>query len=183
MKTWLQILLSVVIGLLGAGLLLLVNSAPRGEPVTLNPPPTAQPIEVHVSGAVPQPGVYKLPPDSRVTDAIEAAGGLLPDAFSETLNLAGKLADGDKLLIPFVPTPVPTGMPTPTEPVINFPININTASAEELQALPNIGPSRAQDIITHRQTQGAFTTIEQIQNVYGIGPATFEQIKGLITIE
>jgi hypothetical protein len=94
MKTWWAILIGVIGGLLGAGLLLLMNSNPRGEVVTLAPPPTPLPLVVDVSGAVNAPGVYELTSGSRVEDAIAAAGGLTEDAQADNMNLAAPLADG-----------------------------------------------------------------------------------------
>ncbi len=172
-------------GLLAAGLLFLINSAPRGEPVLLLPPPTRAPVMVHVSGAVAHPGVYSLPPDSRVQDAIEAAGGALPEAQFGSLNLAAHLSDGEKVNVPF---PSPTANPqtantgAETTPQSEFPININTATLEQLETLPGIGPVKAQAIIDYRTEHGPFQTIEEIMDVPGIGPATFEQIKDLITV-
>jgi competence protein ComEA len=188
LKSWSQALLAILAGLLGAGVLYLVNSNPRGEPVALLPPPSPAPVVVHVEGAVHNPGLYSLAPGSRVSDAIEQAGGLLADAYEQSLNLAAPLADGDKVLVPFTPEegelPLPdtSSASSSDKPTIVFPININTATQEELEALPGIGPAKAQEIINYREANGPFTTIEQIQNVPGIGPATFDGLKDLITV-
>jgi competence protein ComEA len=181
--------------LLAAGLILLVSMRPSGQPVTLQPPPTPLPILVHVAGAVTHPGVYSLPQDSRVQDALNAAGGLLPEASAGFLNLAAPLQDGERI---FLPTRVPTTQPnapgsaadsTPASRSQAIPttvarrININTATLAELDTLPGIGPVTAQSIIAYREAHGPFNTIEDIMDVPGIGPATFERIKDLITVQ
>jgi competence protein ComEA len=184
-------------GLLGAGLLFLAAGRPRGPAVQLSPPPTPAPILVHVSGGVMNPGVYALSLESRVQDAVQAAGGLAPDAMDSSLNLAARLKDGEQLVIPTMrPTlpPIPSTIqaetggtrfqaPLTTDlPIQDGKININLASLEELETLPGIGPVTAQKIIDYRQANGPFQTLEAIMDVSGIGPATFERIKDLITV-
>ena len=184
---WWKIAFGVVVGLLAAGLILLVSQSPQGEAITLLPPPTPAPIVVHVAGAVMQPGVYTLPAGSRVQDAIQAAGGFLPEANQQALNLAAFLEDGSRVSIPTIaPTPLPAnqvtpGAKTPT-PDITYPINLNTATQAELESLPEIGPITAQKIIEYREKNGPFQKIEDILNVPGIGQKTFEEIKALITV-
>ncbi len=188
MKTWVQIFTTVLIGLLAAGLLFLVNSPPRGEGLVLRPAPTEAPMLVHVSGAVQNPAVYAMDIGSRVKDAIDLAGGFLDNAFIYNLNMAQSLSDGDKISVSFIsdpdqPTLDPESFQDSGQIEIVFPINLNTATQIELEALPVIGPAKAQDILTYRETHGDFSSIEQIQNVYGIGPSTFEQVKDLITVD
>lgn len=193
MKNLWGVLLGLAGGLLGAGVIFLVTRTPVGEPVELLPPPEPPPVIVHVAGEVAAPGVYSLPAGSRVQDAIGAAGGSLPDAGLDNLNLATLLEDGQRLWVPSaVPTPEPetsggersqtVELPTGT-PSSQNPININTASAAELESLPKIGPVIAQAIIDYRQANGPFSAIEEIIEVKGIGPAIFEAIKELITVE
>ena len=188
MSGWWKLLLGLFCGLLAAGLILLVSSPPRGQPISLLPPPTEAPIVVYVAGAVAHPGVYALPPGSRAQDAIQVAGGLLPQANPQLLNLAELLEDGVKVSVPTqYPTPLPaslTPLPgvTQSKAGILYPININTATLEELDSLPEIGPSLAQRIIEYREKNGLFKSIEEIMNVSGIGPSIFEQIKDLITV-
>jgi len=195
MKSWWGILwlisLGLMIGLLASGLILLVSSPPRGEAIRLSPPPTTPPIVVHVSGAVSQPGVFELEQGSRVQDAIQAAGGILPDADAQALNLAAPLGDGvlvhvplkseeqPSMMSPGISAPSPTGNPGSTPGGL---ININTASQSELESLPGIGPVLAQRIIEYRQSHGAFSSTEAIIDVSGIGPGIFEKIKALITV-
>jgi competence protein ComEA len=187
---WAWGLAGVAAGLVGAGILAAVNAAPRGQAVSLAAAPTPAPILVEVSGAVAAPDVYALPQGSRARDAIAAAGGLLPEAEAEEINLAAPLRDGQELEVPFQPTATPEGYVPPTPygqatatAVVTFPINLNTATLEELMALPGIGPTRAQAILDYRAEHGPFTRIEQVMNVPGIGPGIFEDIKNLIVVE
>lgn len=188
MKSWQLVIFGIICGLLAAGLILLVSSPVRGTPITLPPAPTQAPVLVDVSGAVAQPGIYSLPASSRVKDAIEAAGGLLPEAFTASLNMAAPLSDGTKVLVPVkqadgdLPATGEESPVTASSSQTIFPVNINTAPKQDLMELPGIGETKAQAIIEYRNQNGPFTSIEEIQNVSGIGPATFEKLKDLITI-
>ena len=102
LKAFYPTFIGVLIGLVLGGLLWIVVRSPRGQTVTLMPPPTAAPLVVDVAGAVPRPGVYELPQGSRVKDAVEAAGGFLAEADKSSLNLAEPLQDGQKLEIPYM---------------------------------------------------------------------------------
>lgn len=184
--------------LLAAGVLFLVVGGPRGNHIVLNEPPTPAPVRVHVIGAVTLPGIYSLPTDSRVEDAIEAAGGLLPEADTQALNLAAFLQDGQQIYVPAraptaapaipLTTPEPDSPPSqilPPPPAVSTAaslININTATLEELDTLPGVGPVTAEKIIAHRQANGPFATIEAIMDVSGIGPVKFEAMRDLITV-
>lgn len=188
MSVWWKIAFGVVCGLLAAGLILLASQPPRGAAILLQPPPTAKPIVVHVAGAVAQPGVYSLAPGSRVEDAIQAAGGLLPEANGAALNLAAFVQDGERVVAPTLPPAITPGAPAVRSgtaeplPEAGQLININTASKAELESLPGIGPVTAQQIIAYREANGPFAQIEDIMDVPGIGEKTFEQIKDLITV-
>lgn len=187
MKPWQSILLGIFLGLIFSAGILLISSPPRGEPITLLPTPTPAPITVFVTGAVHQPGLYTLPNPSRAQEAILAAGGYLLEADQSAVNLAAFLRDGEKILIPFIPTPLPEKaeeIPTPALPTpsVEKPLNINTATAEELDLLPGIGPSKASAIIAYRNKHGDFKRIEDLLNVSGIGPSIFDQIKDRITV-
>lgn len=193
MKTGWGIALGVLCGLLAAAILLVVSSGPRGEPIQLLPPPTLPPVVVHVTGAVVQTGVYPLPPNSRIENAIEAAGGPLPAADLDTLNLAAFLEDGERLWVPYRVHVTPSPQNNLQSPILppevgkDSPelaglININTASAALLETLPGVGPVMAERILTYRRENGPFSRIEDIENVPGIGPVTFEKIKTLISV-
>jgi len=178
----------VLFGLFVALLIWVVSRNPRGQAVTLRPVPTEKPLIVHVTGAVPRPGVYALAQGSRVQDAISAAGGFLADAEKSGINLARALEDGEQLEIPYAEGASPViGTEIPplvlTEPSTSLElININTASQAELETLPGIGPTTAQRIIEYREQNGPFVNTEDIINVPGIGSGTYERIKNLITV-
>jgi competence protein ComEA len=190
MKNALYALFGVIAGFLLAGVLVFVSRAPEGEPIVLQPAPTEAPIEVHVIGAVLRPDLYKFPEGARVQDAIDAAGGLLAEANVDALNLARLLEDGEQLNIPYKAGSEPVDsrspaleLPGATEaPAANSDlINVNTATLEELDTLPGIGPSTAQKIIDYRNQNGPFSVVEDLLNVSGIGPATLENIRNLVT--
>lgn len=184
MKTWWAVALAIIGSFLAAGLLFLTVQQPRGQPVKLRPPPTASPILVQVAGGVMQAGLYNLPSGSRVMDAVQAAGGLAPGADPSTLNLAAILNDGEYVYVPSVQEAEVSGR-APGSAVIPLPgerININTATQVQLESLPGIGEKIAQAIIAYRSTHGRFAAIEEIQDVEGIGPSIFEQIRDLIAV-
>jgi competence protein ComEA len=184
MKVRWAIPFGVMCGFLAAGLLFLASSPPRGEPIQLLPPPTPIPLQVYVVGAVLQPGLQALPPGSRVQDAIIAAGGLLPEANATALNLAAYVTDGERVYVPLLSSPDGKALSTDRFlPMGNNLVNINTASQAELEGLPGIGPITAQKIITYRDRNGGFASIEAILDVPGIGPKTLDEIYYLICIE
>lgn len=139
---------------------------------------------VHVAGAVNAPGVYQLAEGSRVIDAVRAAGGLSADANPDAVNLAALVTDGQRVYVPSVGEPISSvaldeGADNALEP---WPININSASAERLEALPGVGPATAAAIIAHRNQQGPFASVDQLADVRGIGPAKLEAIRALVTV-
>ncbi len=184
-KNWWWLAAFIVVGvLLGAGVLLIVTRPPRGEPITLLPAPTAAPITIFVSGSVNNPGLVTLPPGSRVNDAIQAAGGFSTGANAASINLAEILEDGEQVDVPAI-SPTPSGVhQTETNPDTKPTglIDINTASLQELDTLPEIGPVTAQRIIDYRIANGSFTNIEELLDVKGIGQVTFDKIKNLVTV-
>ena len=190
MKTVLYILVGILLGLLLAGGVWLAARAPQGESVELRPAPTPEPIQVHVAGAVVRPGLYDLPEDSRVMDAVEAAGGFVAEADKNGINLAARVEDAERLDLPYVAGFIPdeeqgfvvVSEGTPSPLAGEELVDINNASIEELDKLPGIGPTTAQKIIDYRELFGPFGRIEDILNVSGIGAATFEDIGGLITV-
>ncbi len=161
---------------------------------TPEPTATASPIQVFVNGQVVSSAVYELPPGSIVEDVILLAGGFTDEANTAVVNLAQSLNDGDQVYVPAIGEDVPdlpvvtskssaVSDENPSATNSGGLININTATMEELDSLPGIGPSTAQKIIAHREEQGMFTSIEGIMDVSGIGEAKFGQIEALITVE
>jgi len=184
LKTTLYLASGILFGLFLAALVWVVSRNPRGEAVILRPVPTEKPVIVHITGAVPRPGVYALPQGARVQDAISASGGFLAEAEKSQINLAALLEDGEKLDIPFMEGASPV-LATPGATVVAVTtelININTASVAELDTLPSIGPTLAQRIIDYREQNGPFISIEDIIDVPGIGAGNFERFKDMITV-
>lgn len=141
-------------------------------------------VVVHVSGAVQSPGVVHLPPGSRVEDALRAVGGSTEEADLAAINLARPVADGEQIHVPVpgeeAPPAPAAGDGTgsgPDEGVGGGRIDLNTASAGELEELPGVGPSIAQRILEHREKNGSFTSVDGLLEVSGIGPATLEKIR------
>jgi competence protein ComEA len=186
-KTWQHILLGTLLGLLFSAVIYLTAVPPKGKPFLLQAAPTPSPYVIFVSGAVKHPGVYSLPPSSRIADAIEAAGGMLETADTSQINLALQIRDSDKINVPYqgeesaVPPADNSGELLNSIP--SLPININSASQIVLETLPGIGATRARDIILYRETNGEFETIEDLQKVTGIGPVTYERLRSLITVD
>ncbi|HTX91884.1 MAG TPA: ComEA family DNA-binding protein [Anaerolineales bacterium] len=173
MKTYLNIAYGVLIGLLAGGIIWLATSRPRGEAVVLLPTPTLGTVTVYITGAVATPGVYVLPEESRLDAAIKAAGGFVPGAEQESINLAQPLKDGQQVNVPGI---------VDTSHVNAGRVNINSATVTELDTLPGIGPTTAQSIVDYRLENGPFLTIQDIENVPGVGPATYADIQDYITV-
>lgn len=162
-----------------------------GESLLAEPSATAAAdasVVVDVDGAVRRPGVVELPAGSRVVDALTSAGGVLGKADTGALNLAQVLIDGEQVLVPrkgshpgfAVPgSPATPGAATPSSGSL---VNLNTATAIELEALPGIGPVLAAAIVDWRTQNGGFTSIDQLEQVSGIGPATFAEIAPLVRV-
>lgn len=142
-------------------------------------------IVVDISGAVASPGSISLPVGSRLEQAISAAGGLSPDADIAKIYLAERLGDGDHVIVPAIgkPTLAVTrpASPMPTVSGVDV-IDINTASQAELTSLPGVGDVIAERIVAYRTVHGPFTSIDQLDNVEGIGPALIEQLRPLVTV-
>ncbi len=171
-----------------AGAILLLTTRPTPVQIIVNPPvPTATPgatntpapITVYVTGAVATPEqMITLPAGSRVQDALDAVGGTVGGADLERVNLAGILRDGDQVDVPLKDQPVV--LATPSGGVI---VHINTATLEELDSLPGVGPAMAQRIIDFRETNGPFSSLEDLDAVEGVGPALLEGIKDLVAFD
>lgn len=179
------LLVGLLMGLLSAGLLLLFVNRPAGYPIELHPPPTPGMLSVHISGAVVDPGVYHLPAGSIVQEAVDAAGGLLEQANVDLVNLAARLENGQQIHVPQIqPTEAASGEQIVVNPApYNERININTATAPELEQLPGIGPALAHSIIEYREANGPFQSIDDLMNVPGIGPSKLSALQDLVRLQ
>lgn len=182
-------------GIAAAAVLLLtfgmISQGEKGEEVKMTEVPAAEEetvpdrIFVDIGGEVVHPMLAELEDGSRVEDAIEAAGGLTEDADLSSINRAAFINDGDKI---YIPSSDDAAVPLLSDPggaaaaqTAGGKVNINTADSQELQTLTGIGPVTADKIIEYRQTNGRFTTIEDIKKVSGIGEKTFEKFRESIT--
>ncbi len=144
---------------------------------------------VHVVGAVRASGVVELSPGARVRDAVAAAGGAADDADLERLNLAAPVTDGQRIAVPRVGDPAPAaaaGDPSAAGSGSNGapagPLDLNAASATDLETLPGIGPTLADAIVREREKLGGFKSVEDLKQVRGIGEARFADIRDLVTV-
>lgn len=148
-------------------------------------------LTVDVKGAVKNPGVYQLQAGARVYDALQKAGGLLPDAESKSINQAQKLTDEAVVYVARVgeegadvtqasQTPVGNGGAEKGKSAL---VNLNTATEAELQTVSGIGQKKAQDIIAYRETNGKFKSVDDLKNVSGIGAKTLEKLKDYVTVD
>lgn len=191
-KHWITILVLVFFVAFGAGLLSgkkIYSSNQNEMKIPLVQTPKIEPItySVYITGAVKNPDVYKVEEGSIVKDLLQIAGGPTEDADLLSCNLAYKVHDGEKIVIPSkasVQLSENGGMtPENTEhSETNGKININKANLEQLMALPGIGEVKAQAIIDYRTKNGPFKSIQEIMNVTGIGEKTFEKIQDMITV-
>ena len=183
-------LVLALVAALGARFLLQARSA--SEPVVppivgsqaAGAPVASSRLVVYVVGAVRRPGLYRLLEGSRVADAVARAGGLGPKADRAGVNLAAPVADGQQVVVPArLPAAVAAAEGAPSTggaAAPAGPIQLSVATAEQLDALPGIGPVTAQKIIDYRTAHGAFRSVEALDEVPGIGPSRVEQLQGLV---
>ena len=164
--------------LLGAG----AASAPPAAPIEAIAAAPRPPLVVHVVGAVRAPGLYRLKRGERIADAVAAAGGAAKRADLALINLAAPLADGQQIVVParVVASPAAGGDAEGAVDGGGGPVHLNTATLEQLDALPGVGPVTAQKILDYRQEHGAFSSIRELDAIPGIGPARLEQLEGAV---
>jgi competence protein ComEA len=190
-----SLLLIFLVGILLAGSVYLYGGKPGMQTVKASDTGNAQleqqaketvaenskQVKVHVKGAVNQPGVYKLPSDSRVIDAIQAAGGAKSDAKVQQLNLASVVADGAEVVVPGDDATNGNAAAAATQD--DGKVNVNTASAEDLDKLPGIGSIRAKAIVDYRTEHGQFYSIDDLRNVPGLGAKLLDAIRDHVKVE
>ena len=177
-----------------------VLTAPSPEPseTAASPSPPAE-IVVDIGGAVARPGVYRLSPDARVCDAVDLAGGATSRADLSAVNLAARLSDGQQVVVPEKGRLAPgggadeaagagsdggsaTAADSGSSGAGGAPVNLNTATIDQLDALVGVGPATAQKILDFREANGGFSSVDQLLEVPGIGDAKFAALKDLVTI-
>ena len=169
----------IVLLLVGLGVAVLVSAlVPRSGSVdavaTATPAPSGA-IYVHVLGEVLAPGLYELREGDRVVDAIAVAGGFTEGADETQLNLARQVSDGEQIVVPLMGAVVAPGEQSGK-------VNLNTATAEQLETLPRVGPALSQRILDWREQNGRFSSVEDLMSVTGIGAKTFEGLRDLVTV-
>jgi competence protein ComEA len=155
------------------------GAAPARVPTALRAG-TAPPLVVHVVGAVRTPGLYELRRGARVADAVSKAGGATAKADLALINLAAPLSDGQQVVVPARAPPVASAGVGTTDTAATGPLHLNSASVEQLDALPGVGPVTAQKIVDYRQAHGAFGSVDDLDAIPGIGPARLEQLRDLV---
>ena len=156
-------------------------TVPPGGPAAPEPEPAAY---VHAAGAVARPGVYRVRPGGRVADVVDAAGGPAPGADLDLVNLAARVTDGERV---YVPTrgeapPPPAGGATAGGGAAARPVDLNTATLDQLDALPGVGPSTAQAIVDYRTERGRFASVDELLEVRGIGDAKLAALRSRVKV-
>jgi competence protein ComEA len=167
-----------------AGLPVLVTTTEAAAPASSAAAPPAD-LVVAVAGKVRRPGLVRVPPGSRVADALDAAGGVLPGVDLAGVNLARKVGDGEQVAVGVPPAPdaaPATGGEQAAAGPGKAPLDLNAATVEQLDALPGVGPVTAQRIVDWRVRNGRFATVEQLREVEGIGERRLGQLRGLVRI-
>jgi competence protein ComEA len=136
-------------------------------------------LYVNVVGAVRRPGLYRLKDGSRVADAVTRAGGPTPKAQIELVNLAARIVDGEQIVVPRRGLAGPS-VAAPDGAAATGPVHLNSATLEQLDALPGVGPVTAQKILDYRQQHGAFGSVDELDAIAGIGPARLATLRGLV---
>ncbi len=167
-----------------------------GEPQSTDGGATGE-VVVHVTGAVGAPGVVRLAEGARVVDAVTAAGGLRPEADAQRLNLAAPLLDGSRIVVPVIgqemapevtttvaapagAAPAAGGVSSGGAAPTGAKLDLNSATAEQLESLPGVGPATAAAIVEHREAHGEFKSVDELLDVRGIGDAKLEGLRGLV---
>ena len=155
-----------------------------GSPVSAAPPPSLVPAElvVQIAGAVARPGVYHLPLGSRVVDLVTLAGGAVPGVDAAVLPLAAKVTDGQRIYLPKPGEPASASNPVGSGSSAAGPLDLNTATAVQLDALPGIGPTTAAAVVAYRDKHGAFRSLDDLRQIKGLSAAKIDAIRDLLRV-
>ena len=170
----------------GHGATLEIDPAPSGAPTdagrgsVTDPPEDVTALYVHVEGAVQSPGVYQLTPGDRVIDAIAAAGGFSADADQSAVNLARFVVDGEQIVVAVPGATVPVAAAPPDG--VSGVIDLNTATIDQLESLPRVGPALAERIVDWREANGGFSSVDDLLDVAGIGEKTLEGFRDRVRV-
>jgi len=171
------LLVVLLVAAVSGGIAFLVRrSAPPGVEVLIPTPTPTEEARAYISGTVASPGVYTVPAEARLADLLQMAGGAQEGADLDAVNLAQRVRDQDHFHIPRIGEVTPLAQPGDGR------IDINSASLELLDTLPGIGEVKAKAIVDYRERKGPFETTDELMNVEGIGPATYEKLRDLITV-
>jgi competence protein ComEA len=185
LKTWQSITIGMILGaiILAAGLL--ISLPDRMSPIVILPTTTISPIQVYVVGEIKEPGVVQISLNSRIQDVINAAGGATENADLSQLNLAARVSDGQKVVVPEVGKNLITqSTALPQSSIVEIPtISINSASQKEFEKLPGIGEEKAKAIISEREKRGRFQSIDEVSQVPGITQNIFIQIRPYLCLD
>lgn len=158
------------------------TSGTAAAPTTAAPSPGGE-IVVDVAGRVRRPGLYRFGAGARVDDAVRAAGGALPGVHLESVNLAARISDGQQILLGIdVPAAALPGSAPAAAAASTGPVQLNTAGLDQLEALPGVGPVLAQHILDWRAAHGRFSSVDQLNDVPGIGDTKFAQLRPHVTL-
>lgn len=191
-------LLAAIAAVAAAGFGLVALDDRAAPPIVIEDPRPDATVVVAVEGAVASPGVFALPGDARVGDALAAAGGAAPAADLAEVNLARRLRDEDRIVVPILATTA-TAPPTGTGSTANPPVasltppaigttapaavvDLNSATPRELDVLPGIGPVLAERVVAHRAQNGPFRTVDDLADVQGISDAMVDELRSLVTV-
>jgi competence protein ComEA len=177
--------IALLVALVVAGRLAFGRAEPgpaRTSPVAMHAEPApVKKLLVHVVGAVREPGLYRLDDGSRVDDALRAAGGPKPKAALDLINLAAPVADGQQVIVPLQGRGDGAGGSAAAGAPAG-PVHLNSATLEQLDTLPGVGPVTAQKILDYRNEHGAFSSVDELDSVPGIGPARLAELKKLVDL-
>lgn len=176
------IVIGIVRGLAGGGTVAITPAPVASELVEAGVEDGGE-LYVHVSGAVAQPGLYRLPAGARAVDAVAAAGGFAEDAEQSAINLAREVADGEQLAIPVIgAAPPPEAAGATQSHTASGPVDLNTADAGLLDTLPRIGPALAERIVAWREQNGRFRSVDDLLDVPGIGEKIVDGLRDVVRV-